>query len=309
RLLAGIFVMIGLAEGAHLAALVRGRSLLAFSKTYMLLLAIFVALSVVLTIVDFLWRKRGSAKKIEAEEARKEEARKGLEKKEIAALVAFLVLVLLQIGLIVARSAVFLEYDITLETVVSFIKTNALYSVDPLTGLPYAQGMPMRLKILCLPTLYAGVSQVFGVSPQALVWHLVPVITLIAAYLAYVSLARVLFSKNRFYAISFLVVAALVFFVGDYGYGMDGFGLLHGGFQGTTIRGAVLMPYLLGLCLRKKFRLLLLPVLVEACIVWTLYGLGMGVALIVCFFVIAFVRKRILDRKADGKEGTTWANS
>ena len=31
--LAGIFVMIGLAEGAHLMVLMRGRSLLAFSKT------------------------------------------------------------------------------------------------------------------------------------------------------------------------------------------------------------------------------------------------------------------------------------
>ncbi|MBP5733510.1 MAG: hypothetical protein J6W66_06795 [Lachnospiraceae bacterium] len=303
--LAGIFVMIGLAEGAHLMVLMRGRSLLAFSKTYLLLLIAFAVLSAAIVLFAF-WRKK-----------RTDDAKalpwKKLEKKELIALVLFLILVAVQIVLVIVRSAVFLEYDVTLETVVSFVKTDALYSVDPLTGLPYAQGMPMRLKILCLPTLYAGLSQFFGVSPQALVWHLIPVIALAFAYFAYISLARALFPKNRFFALLFLAVTALLVFVGDYGYGMEGFGLLHGGFQGTTIRTSVLVPYLISLCLRKKYRLMLLPVLVEACIVWTLYGIGMCVAVIALFFAAAYVRKLLArdpkKQDGDGKEGTSWANS
>lgn len=327
RLLAGIFVVIGLAEGAHLMALMRGRSLLAFTKTYLLFLIVFVALSTGITLFAFWRRKRTDDAKAEGDNAnaRTDDTKAGtthfskallekrLDKKEWIALSAFLILVAVQIVLVIVRSAVFLEYDVTLETVVSFVKTNALYSVDPLTGLPYVQGMPMRLKILCLPTLYAGLSQFFGVSPEGVVWHLIPAITLAFAYFAYISLARTLFSKNRFFALCFLAITALLVFVGDYGYGMEGFGLLHGGFQGTTIRIAVLVPYLFSLCLRKKYRLLLLPVLVEACIVWTLYGIGMGVAVIVLFFVAAYVRKLLArgqkKQDEDGKEGTSWANS
>ena len=325
--LAGIFVLIGLAEGAHLMTLMRRQSLLAFSKTYLLLLIAFAVLSAGISIFAFWRRKRAGDAKTEADNAnaRTDETKAGtehggkallgkkLDKREWMALSAFLILVAVQIVLVIVRSAVFLEYDVTLETVVSFVKTDALYLVDPLTGLPYAQGMPMRLKILCLPTLYAGLSQFFGVSPEALVWHLIPVITLTMAYLAYISLARVLFPKNRFFALLFLAVTALLVFVSDYGYGMEGFGLLHGGFQGTTIRTAVLVPYLISLCLRRKWRLVLLPVLVEACIVWTLYGIGMGVAVIALFFVVAYVRKLLAPdhgkQDSDGKEGTSWANS
>jgi hypothetical protein len=71
-----------------------------------------------------------------------------------------------------------------------------------------------------------------------------------------------------------------VFCVGDYLYGMDGFGLLHCGFRGVTIRSTVLVPYVFGLAMRRKWKAAVLGIVAEACIVWTLYGMG------VCLLVV-----------------------
>ena len=299
RFLAGILVMIGLAEGAHLGALLHGRSVSAFTKYYLSALAIFAGLSAAVCAVAA--RKRSRQKK----EGAPKKMRRPLEKKEGLALAAFLILATTQGIYVLAKTAVFLEYDVTLETVVGFLKTDALYTLNPLTGLPYAQGIPSRLKILCLPTLYASLCRFFSADPELVTWHVIPAITLTATYLAYWSLARTLFPEKRFHAFLFLALTALLLSVSDYGYGMDGFGLLHGGFQGTTIRGAVLMPYLLGLCLRKRWRLVLLPILAEACIVWTLYGMGMGMGMLACFLVIQGVRKTLQGRREEPK----WENS
>lgn len=82
-------------------------------------------------------------------------------------------------------------------------------------------------------------------------------------------------------------------------YGLEGFGLLHGGFQGVTIRNAVLMPYLFGLCLRRKWKLAILAILAESCLVWTLYGAGMGLLTVFLYFVVTFFKNRLTD---GGKE-------
>jgi hypothetical protein len=126
---------------------------------------------------------------------------------------------------------------------------------------------------------------------------MVPILTLVAAYLAYRSLARALFSGRRFLEYLFFVLTALLIFVGDYGYGMEGFGLLHAGFQGTTIRMAIMMPWLFGLCLRRKWRLVPLVLLAEACIVWTLYGLGMGFLLVAAFLALLCIQHALQKRK------------
>ena len=64
---------------------------------------------------------------------------------------------------------------------------------------------------------------------------------------------------------------------------VDGFGVLHSGFRGTVIRNVVLMPYLLSLCLRRRWLAVLLCIAAEVCIVWTLYGAG------ICLLTSAFM--------------------
>ena len=294
RTLAGVFILIGLAEGAHLGALVRGQSVFAFTKLAALLLIAAAGISCVITGVSIGLHVRSQKRAGAQTDAPSREKR---TTKEWVTLAAFLLLAGMQAFLILTGTRVYSEYDVTLETVTSFLRSGTMFTCNPLTGLPYEQGMPSRLKILCLPSAFAGICQICNASPEPVVWKMIPILTLAAAYLAYRSLARALFSGSRFLEFLFLLLTALLVFVGDYGYGMEGFGLLHAGFQGTTIRMAVMMPWLFGLCLRRKWRLVPLVLLAEACVVWTLYGLGMGFLLVAAFLALLCIQRALQKRK------------
>lgn len=335
-LLTGGFLVIGLAEAAHLMVAVLGRSVSDSAKALGLELAGAMVLS-----VGILWICKASgtgkagtgaakepgvsagdagelesgdpgAGKHGAEATGKGEARFGdlgagklrarqtgkgpLSPREIGGLALYGVFLGFQLGKLLLRSEIYQAQDMTLETVVTLLHTGG-YGVDPLTGRAYELGMPTRLKLLCLPTFYADLCVLFRVEPELLVWKVIPVVTLIAAYLAYSSLGRVLFPESREKRLWFLGLVAMVLTIGDYRYGMEGFGLLHGGFWGVTIRGAVLIPYLLSLCLRRKWLLAAVAVLAECCMVWTTYGAGMGLALVTAFLLVDFGAKRLMGRR------------
>lgn len=86
--------------------------------------------------------------------------------------------------------------DMTVETVNTFLRENAVYTVNPLTGTAYSMGMSLRLKILCLPTLYGAISRFTGMAPVDVVYRLIPCITLLLSYVAYGSLGKALFPEN-----------------------------------------------------------------------------------------------------------------
>lgn len=191
----------------------------------------------------------------------------------------FVFVVLSQLIFIRMGNTVYVERDMTAETVGSFLTADGIYRVNPMTGFPYQAGIPFRIKILCLPTLYAGMCRVTGFEPATVVQFIVPEITLISCYAAFSALGRCLFPRNRKKQACFLVAAAFLVWTGSYGFGMDGFNLLCCGWRGETIRNCVLVPWLLSLFLRRKWKSAVLCILAEACIVWTLYGFGVCAAL------------------------------
>ena len=136
----------------------------------------------------------------------------------------------------------------------------------------------MRLKILCLPALYTALCEGFGLDVQLVICRLIPVAVLLASYGAYYSLGRTLFKGDRTASLLFVLVVSVLYWFGDYMMQMDGFLLLHCGYRGGTIRNCVLLPYAWNLCLNKKWLPAALAFLAEACIVWTLYGMGYCVA-------------------------------
>lgn len=323
-LLTGGILLIGLAEAAHLGAMVRGRSVSASVKLFPLLLMGMFLLSVSVLILSFL-KDRRQKDSLSDKDRRPDTTGEGatyngacrpgffrvsafFEKPwlfELLALIPWAILVGWQLYRILGGYRVYLDRDMTLETVQAFLGTDRLYEWNPMTGLPYQEGIPSRLKILCLPTFYATLCRLLGTAPELLIWHVVPVWVLLAAYLAYWSLARVFFPDSGLWRGVFLGLTALLFCVGDSMYGLEGFGLLHGGFQGVTIRGAVLIPYLFGLCLRRKWRLAVPVILAEACIVWTTYGLGMGVLVMAAVAALRMGCRLYTKRK----EGSKWGNS
>lgn len=270
-LIRGYLIIIGLTEVAHLAGCLSGWSFLAVTDLLLAEIAVAVLVSVLFGLIS---RKNT----IIGKQAPEKSKMTGRQQILAAALALFL---LIQVLLLLTGSRVWTDGDMTLETVNTFLKENGIYTVNPLTGEPYAQGMSLRLKVLCLPTLYGTISRWSGMAPETVVYRLIPCLTLCMGYLAYGRLADVLFDNDREKCNIFLIVVGILFCAGTYMPGMDGFDIFYGGFRGVTIRAAVLIPYLLACLTERKYFGAVLCILAEACMVWTLYGAG------VCLLITA----------------------
>ncbi len=282
-------LVIGAAEAAHLCGVFFHR---AFSECTVIFAALALVLAAALLISVILRRRRAMAQgKIGAGRVR-------LSRTDWFLLALFVFLAASQILFMLIGKNVYVQGDMTVETVGSFLETNAVYRVNPMTGREYADGLPTRLEVLCLPTLYGALSGIFRIRPDTLVWYVVPVITLLCCYGAYTCLAKSLFPENRTSRLCFLATVAFLVWIGSYGYGVDGFGLLFSGWRGVTLRNTVLVPYAVSLCLRKKYVCALLCILAEICIVWTLYGLGACVLVILGMMSVRFLTRR----RGTGKE-------
>lgn len=233
--LTGGIIVIGLAGAAHVGAVFSGRS---FSDCVIWFGGMTVALLFASAAV--LWRDWHG--KMKRKGTTIYAGRKRPEGPAAAAFAVFTLLALLQLVWVAAAGQVYRQGDMTVETVNSFLTENAIYQVNPMTGQAYEAGIPLRLKVLCLPTFYGILCRIFGLSAWQVVWTVMPAIVLLGAYCAYYGLSKRLFPASLFKRGVFMAAVALLFWVGDYMYGMDGFGLLHSGFRGTTVRAVILLP-------------------------------------------------------------------
>lgn len=267
-LLTGGILIIGLAETAHLAAVFLHWP---FTRCAVLFGGLAGAAAIAAVLGCFL------IKPAEEQEKKRYGAAEGILCMVLAGVLVS------QLFFVCGEGNQYRRGDMTVETVESFLVSDGVYQVNPMTGMPYTEGLPSRLKILCLPTLYGSLCKVTSLSPRVVVWKIAPVITLLGCYAAFASLGNCLFAgkRDRLKRLCFLAAVSLLLWAGTYRYGMDGFNVLHCGWRGVAIRNGVLVPWLFSLCLRRKWLSAILCVLAEACIVWTLYGLG------VCLFVSA----------------------
>lgn len=264
-LLTGGIAVIGVAEAVHLSAVFGHLSLSRCALLFGSLTGILSLVSLAIWLIPYL-RKKGSSQG------------RTLKKSALPFLLPAL-LFLGQVVYILLMGGVYLDGDMTVETVVSFLYSNEIYQVNPMTGAAYQGGIPLRLEILCLPTFYSILCRIFSLEPQTVVWQVVPCVTLVCCYGAFCCVGKTLFPESGKQQACFLSAVAVLLWAGSYAFGMDGFGVLYGGFRGVVIRNTVLIPYLVSLCLRKKWKLAALCILAEACLVWTFYGAGTCVLL------------------------------
>lgn len=270
---------LGIFEAGHLMGLMFGLSVTSCGKIILAMLALFGVVGIIL-LVKY---REVIGCRIKAKDAM---------------FCFFVVLCLLQTFYICGESLLSTTGDITLETVNTFLTTDQIYTVSPLTGREYS-GAPLRYKILCLPTVYTLLCKWFGITPQILVGRVIPVITLYTAYGAYYLLSGSLFGcqkENREKRFCFLVIVALIFFFCENAVYMEGYGVLHGGYLGTTIRNSILIPFLLYAVLGKRWFAVVLCLLAEVCIVWTFWGLGVCAAMLAGMLILGQVW-RILSEK------------
>ena len=298
-LLLGMIAVLGMAEAAHLCVMAAKLSFSTGVKIFGGLAAVLFLTAFILILVRYFRVGRGRGLR----QAGQGKFPGKLSEKFTFLSVLFVLLVLSQAVYIAAGGAVYTGGDMTVETVESFLYTDGIYQVNPLTGGAYREGIPLRLEILCLPLLYGALSRMSGLAPRMVVWTLVPVVTLFLCYSAFFCLARCLFPADSKKREGFLVTVALILWVGGYHYVMDGFGVLYSGFRGTAIRNAVLMPYLLSLCLRRRWLAVFLCIAAEVCIVWTFYGAGACLLTSAAMAICSLVERR-LNKAGGGCKGS-----
>ena len=274
-LLTGDMILIGLAVTAHVAAVFTGQS---FSRCTAVFMSI-VGVALLFAAVMFLFRQTERIsrifhrKKNNAESSVVNAVQKPDSVEKLLTGI-FWILVAAQLTGLLWNAGVYAKGDMTVETVGSFLQTDGIYRVNPMTGQAYTEGIPSRLKILCLPSLYGFLSRLWGLTPERVVTSAVPIWVFVSCYAAFFCVGKSLFPENRKKRWCFLITTVIIIWAGSSFYSMDGFDLLYCGYRGVTIRNLVIIPYLISLCLRKKWISVILCILAEACIVWTLYGLG-----------------------------------
>lgn len=274
-LLTGELILMGLAVTAHVTAVFTGQS---FSRCTVIFLGILGAAMLLAALLFLFYRnalfsgvvrrgKKGGEPPVPRGGGR-------LDSTERLLMGIFWILAAAQLLFLLWNAGVYAAGDMTVETVGSFLETDGIYRVDPMTGRAYTEGIPSRLKILCLPTLYGIFCRLSGLSPERVVTAAAPVWIFFSSYAAFFSVGKSLFPESRKKCSCFMIAVVILIWAGCGFHSMDGFSLLYCGYRGVTVRNLVLIPYLLSLCLRKRWKTALLCVLAEACIVWTLYGLG-----------------------------------
>ncbi len=303
--------LIVLAEILHMAILLRGWS---FSRCA-IWFAVGLAVIAVVSAAFFAWKAcaNGRARREEATRAAKDGSDTGridtaavkrmgkTRAVEWGLVLGVLLIMLSQVLFLLFGGQVYLKGDMTVETVGSFLATDSVYQVNPMTGAPYEIGMPLRLQILGLPGMYGFLCSVTGISPITMVGVIIPVVVLIFSYLAFGLLGQALFPEESKKQWGFLIAVGILFWVEATAVSMDGFQLLYAGYQGVTIRNLVLLPWLFSLVLRKKWLYAFALVAVEACIVWTLYGLGMcalAIAVMILVRIYPAAKEKYLEISA-----------
>ncbi len=270
RFVSGVLLLLILCGFSHILSVFTGRNLEFCTRLFGISLIITCSLSyLAFMILTVLARLRQAA---DADAVPKTSGNKVYALYLITAGI-----ILLQILLIVSGIFLDLTGDQTAETVSSFLYSGEFYSLDPLTGLPYETDLPMRLKILGLPTFYAILCSVFQLPLTLVVFRVMPVYFLLTGYLAFGVLGRSLFPDSSRGRSTFLFLISLLVFASSAASGTDGFALLHTGFREIALRSWILLPLLLTCLKEKKYFLLLLPTLAEAMLCYSLAGTGICV--------------------------------
>ncbi len=278
KIIEGFLILIGLAEFVHLAALFLK---LPFSLCANLLLALIGVFFVLLLVVCFAKKRKsvtvGQDKGV---------GFMRLFKVYPVLFCSIAFLMMLQIIWNYWMHVPYIGSDITGETVQSFLASNGVYTVNPLTGEAFTAGMPTRLKILCLPTLYGAICKWTGLAVPLLVYSIVPSLVLVLSYLVYSRWALYLFPQEGKKQAFFMFFVVLLYQFGCYAAAMDGYALFFAGYTGAGIRAGIILPYALLCCLQGKWKSVILCILAEVCVVWTLYGLGYTVVVVAVFLLL-----------------------
>ena len=280
----GSLTVLGMAEAVHLGALFLGLPFHVCAA----ILAVLLFCGILAGAGLRVWKTKKQGHTLQVEK----HAAQGAAARHSCIFLLAGLLVILQMVWYYWAHVPYIQNDITGETVQTILASDRLYALNPLTGRDFSAGMPMRLKILVLPTFYAFVCRLTGWSAMTVCYSLMPCVVLLLSYTVYLGWAEYLFSSDEKKRLLFLGFVMMIYQFGAYALPMDGYTLLFGGYQGEAVRTGVLLPYALLCCLRGRWRGLLLCLLAEVCVVWTFYGLGYVAVTALLYGVVRLLLRR-----------------
>ena len=279
----GLWVLLGCAEAAHLITLITDRSL----QTYTTLCGAFclAGLLAYLIILGGWYRRQKGNRNVQIR----------------FCFSPYMIVFAITAGLTIyhfVRGYVPDLEDAVYEIVTGNVQSGSIMTVHPFLGTETSAGMPLRMQILGLSSLYSALVTISQQSQYMILCKVVPLVVWGISLLIYSAFAEKLFFGNIHKRWAFLSLVAGMYLLTGTSEGMAGYRLLYAGFCGETIRGVLLLPYTLYVCWQRKWLLAVLAIVVEACLVWTTYGVGYAFLITVCMVILHLC----LDRR--GKHAT-----
>ena len=211
-------------------------------------------------------------------------------------------LVLLLCGLRIWYGTPDVRGDFTMETLRTTLETDTIYEYNSLTGLKLSEGMPIRQQILTVPFFLAFLTDFFHLPATLLVYRIFPCIVLLWTALVYARWGSLLFSKQREKESAFLFLVCVLLLAGDYAALAPASLLLHQGFTGNAVCAGVVLPFVMYLCMKKKWLAAVYGAAAEVFLVWTTYGLGFSAWCILIFGILG-ISGYLLKKKRKTERG------
>ncbi len=279
--IAGLIIIWGFTEAAYLYVLLTGGNLAAYESLLLPAVAVGAAAALVLCLLySCLCRKN----------AQTQQLRTRMGREEIAYLLILAVAAAVTLTHFAGSYVVDLS-DAVYEMAINTAQSGQLAAQHPFAG-ELAGNIPMRLKILGLYALYAAAMDMTGLPAYTLMGQIVPTLVWFLHMGVMVALGRTLLNGRERYLWLFVSLAAVIDLATAHIDGMIGYRLFYAGFSGETMRAALLLPYCILCCCRRRWLPALLCVLAEAALVWTTYGAGYCALVIAVFFAVNFWQNR-----------------
>lgn len=278
-LLTGLWVLLGCAEVAHLITIMTSRSL----QTYTFLCGVLCLAGLVVYTGIFLLGHLSYKKD------------KTSVTKAFYSPVCWLFVVLAGVTIYrLFRGYVPDLQDAVYEIVVGNLESGSLMTEHPFLGGTMETMMPMRFQILGLSSLYSALITISQQSQYMIMCKIVPLGVWLFSLLNYWLFADAIFGEDNHKKWLFVSFVAFIYLITGNSEGLPGYRLFLAGFSGETIRGLVLMPYTFYVCWQRKWLLAIIAIFVEACLVWTTYGIGYCALITLCIFGVQL----LFDRRA-----------
>lgn len=287
-LITGLWIALGCAQLAHIITIFTDGTL----QTYTQFSCMFVLVGIFAYIGLILLARKKQWIVSETKTQMSQSYVKNYLKEHALYIVVFLVLAGISIAHFCVNYVPELS-DGTYDIVLGNLQSGNIHKVHPFTGEIDAATMPLRRQIIGLPSFYSAIITLLDASTYTILCKMVPVCLWCLSMLMYWAFATKLFEKTNERWL-FIIAVALFYLVSKGGLGMPGRQLFVEGFTGEAIRSTLLMPYTLYVSWQKKWLLAVIAILVEACIVWTTYGVGYCLLIVVCMlFVHLFMKWRV----------------